>query len=760
MATNKNIDMTLSIDSAIARAKLDEIKKIITELKGLLADPTAFTASFVGLETKVATVQEKLQGIEQTLKSLGDGKATFVFQDLSTNLTEVNQTVVDLNQETTTLVQNFDNISTKGGQVGTEILPDITAKTQELTTATQEAKEKTSSLTELFETDLPNIRGNFGELSNALEDVKTGFSAANDLAGIFGLENENVSKTIDKITKAQQALTKAQEIAKTVEKAYAKVVKGLAGAKNAYTIATKLASKGLKMFKIALASTGIGLLITGVAMLIANFDKVKQVMGKLMDRFTPLKIVVNAVRDAFNYVKEKVSNLHNAFGFVSDILSTLSQKFPFLKKVIDPVKAVFDKLKNITGLLSGGLDLIKKGVNKLTEIFPRLGKAVQGVKDFFNDMIDVGKKALDWLGFSSDEVEKANKKIIDSNKDATKNLDEQGKEQANNKAENDQAEIDSEENKTNQIDRHRRRNVKSAKDRAKEEERIRKEALKKEFELQQLRLRNMEDGRAKELAAEELRYQQEKEKHRNNKAALEQVELFHNQQLESINNEWKLKEEERLQAERERKAALALEDEQKKQAIVEAEKAANDKLLQDQQDQADREIAIRKAKKEAVLKLTEDGLNLISKINEKLVKDGKKQNDIQKTLALVKIGIDTAKAISSAINTANAPTPDNVATGGIAGIAKFIAISAQIITAAAKAKSVLGKGQSSAGGGAAPTPSAPSVAAPQIRAPRITGTPIITRQNTPEPIKVFVSESDIRNTSNKVQVIENQSEVV
>lgn len=757
MATDKKIEMTLSIDSAIARAKLDEIKKIINELKGLLADPSAFTAAFTGLETKVATVQDKLQGLETTLKSLGDGSATFIFQDLSTNLTEVNQTVVDLNQETNTLVQNFDNISTKGGQVGAEVLPNIIAKTQELTTATEDVKEKTSSLAELFETDLPNIRGNFGELSNALEDVKTGFSAANDLAGIFGIQNENVTKTINKLTKAQEGLTKAQEIAKTVEKAYAKAVKGLAGAKKAYYVVTNLVSKGLKIFKIALASTGIGLLITGVAMLIAHFDKVKEAMGKLMDKFTPLKTIVNNVKYAFDFVVESVGNLFNGFGLISTILGKLSERFPGLKKVIDPVKAVFDKLKNITGLLSGGLDLIKKGVAKLTEIFPALGRAVQGVKDFFNDMIDVGKRALSWLGFTSDEVEKANKKIIDSNKEATKELDNQGKEQADNKAKNDEEEIKSEENKTHQIDKHRQRNVKSAKDRAREQERIRRDALKREFELQQLRLRNMEDGRAKELAAEELRYQQEQEKFKGNKEALEELLKFHNQKVLEINTTWNEADEAAKQEKADKEKADAEAKKQEAEGIAQMLQAVKDAGNKKEQENADKQVEIYKAKKEAVISITEETVNLLGIINDKLAKDGKKNNEIQKTLALVKIGIDTAKAISSAISNANSSTPDNVATGGIAGIAKFIALSAQILTAAAKAKSILGSGQGSAGGSA---PTAPTVSAPQISAPRISGTPIITGQRQPEPIKVFVSEADIRNTQNKVAVIESQSEVV
>ncbi len=159
-------------------------------------------------------------------------------------------------------------------------------------------------------------------------------------------------------------------------------------------------------------------------------------------------------------------------------------------------------------------------------------------------------------------------------------------------------------------------------------------------------------------------------------------------------------------------------------------------------------------------KLQEDTLSLATTLGNLLQKEGEKQNKIQKGVALVKIGIDTAKAISSAIANANSATADNVVTGGIAGIAKFVAISAQILTAAASARRVLNSGQGSASGSTPSTPSAPTVSAPQISTPRIAGTPIVARQHSPEPIKVFVSEADIRHTQQKVKVIEEQSEVV
>lgn len=636
-----------------------------------------------------------------------------------------------------------------------------------------------------FSKDLPELTDNINSVSGALDGLQAGFSAVQELAAMAGIENENIAIAMDKVAKAQEGISKVQQIASTVQKAYAGTTQFLATAKRALNAATKASSKGLKLFKIALASTGIGLLITGLGILIANFDGIKKA------------------------------------------ITAAAEKFPPLKKAIDAVKKVFDSI------------------------------------------VGAAKRFLDWLGFTSKENKKANDAIAKTNEAAAKKAEELRK-----KAEKEREEAAAREKKAEEK-------------RLKEREKRRKEDLKKEQQYRDLLVKNMKEGKEKELAEEDLKYQKEKEKLRGNKKALEQLAILHKNNIAKINSEWdaKEKEAERIQHEtllkenaqwlkdensefkkaqkekqsqlkddlaalkdknkdaqladkeamikgtltkqqfdeNERKRELALLqdrkdtitnfytaqqtdienhydnllatelqkkadgqlsneefdaikadlDKQKEESLtiskaeqVEKEKAAERALTEERlnqlQEDAKRELAIRKAKNEAAVKITQDSVNLLGQINDLLVKDGKKQNQIQKTLALVKIGIDTAKAISSALANANSPTPDNVATGGLAGIAKFVAISAQILTAAAQAKSVLSSSGQGSAGGSTPSaaPAAPTIAAPQITAPQLGSTPIIHRQPNPEPIKVFVSEADIRNTQNKVAVIEGQSEVV
>ena len=114
-----------------------------------------------------------------------------------------------------------------------------------------------------------------------------------------------------------------------------------------------------------------------------------------------------------------------------------------------------------------------------------------------------------------------------------------------------------------------------------------------------------------------------------------------------------------------------------------------------------------------------------------------------KVLALGTIAADTAMSISNAMTVTTSPSPDNVATGGIAGIAKYVALAAMILNNAKRAKDILKGGQ--------PSASAPAQmnggGMPQMSAPNISSSlPTVSGFDT----KVFVTEGDIRRTTDRV----------
>jgi len=78
------------------------------------------------------------------------------------------------------------------------------------------------------------------------------------------------------------------------------------------------------------------------------------------------------------------------------------------------------------------------------------------------------------------------------------------------------------------------------------------------------------------------------------------------------------------------------------------------------------------------------------------------QTTAGKAFALTEVGISEGRALASALANANSPTPDNVATGGLAGVAKFLTIAASITATALKARNIIRSGAAPGGGLQAP----------------------------------------------------------
>lgn len=134
--------------------------------------------------------------------------------------------------------------------------------------------------------------------------------------------------------------------------------------------------------------------------------------------------------------------------------------------------------------------------------------------------------------------------------------------------------------------------------------------------------------------------------------------------------------------------------------IIEQRGELNRKLRKRQADEAAAEEAKRRADElaaeqahaQAKLDLANSVAVGLGAIGDIVSAGTNRAVGIQKVAALAQIGIDTAVALTAALRNANAPTPDNVASGGLAGIAKYAGLAAQILSAAAKARAVLKSG--------------------------------------------------------------------
>ena len=161
------------------------------------------------------------------------------------------------------------------------------------------------------------------------------------------------------------------------------------------------------------------------------------------------------------------------------------------------------------------------------------------------------------------------------------------------------------------------------------------------------------------------------------------------------------------------------------------------------------EIADEKAVQEVKNQIYNESQNLANALTALMGE----QTMAGKALALAQVAADTARALSGALANANSPTPDNVATGGLAGIAKYIALATTIATNAKRAIDIVkSENVTGAASGSASLPSgagATGFQAPNVRLPR-------TEQFTGQQ-RIYVTEYDISKTQEKVKVTEDVS---
>jgi len=165
--------------------------------------------------------------------------------------------------------------------------------------------------------------------------------------------------------------------------------------------------------------------------------------------------------------------------------------------------------------------------------------------------------------------------------------------------------------------------------------------------------------------------------------------------------------------------------------------------------------------------MAESGANALMQLADTMVENGKKNTDAQKATALIKIGIDTAKAISSLVAASN-ENPANAATSGVAGAIQFATGIIEILANISKAKDIL-SGGSDSGGSSASSPSLSSASSGiNTNAPKLTpqqssaGTTNIqrtTQGNTTQMgmIKAYVVETEITQAQQRAATLKSQS---
>jgi hypothetical protein len=174
---------------------------------------------------------------------------------------------------------------------------------------------------------------------------------------------------------------------------------------------------------------------------------------------------------------------------------------------------------------------------------------------------------------------------------------------------------------------------------------------------------------------------------------------------------------------------------------------------------AEKEAEEEKARKQAVADLEQKLFDESQALANAVISLAGEQSKIGKAVALASIAADTAKALSGALSNANNPaSPDNIATGGLAAIPKYIALATTILTNSKRAYDIIKapapSGATASGGGAslAAATSVPTFQAPSVRLG-------VQGEQFTQVNRVYVTEADISGTQNRVKVTEGISTI-
>ena len=198
-------------------------------------------------------------------------------------------------------------------------------------------------------------------------------------------------------------------------------------------------------------------------------------------------------------------------------------------------------------------------------------------------------------------------------------------------------------------------------------------------------------------------------------------------------------------------------------------KAHEDKLLNIEAEANNAKVAEAAKERDAKLSLAKDTVDGLANLGGMLIKDQKKLEKFNKASALIQIGIDTARAISSLVAAAQS-NPLNGVTFGAAGIAQFASGIIQIVTNVVKAKQILSSPGSTpaagggGGGGGESTSSATALPqAAQLFGGANTGGTMSAGGNSSESgnmtVTAVVSETQVTSTQQKINRINKSAEL-
>jgi hypothetical protein len=609
--------------------------------------------------------------------------------------------------------------------------------------AIKEAGNYRKQMTDL-QTAIGNSSQNIGNLTKATQGVVAGMQVAIGVTALFGTKNEDLEKTLVKL---EGAMALSQGI---------KDFKEFGGdLKNLGSLIQGNLVKAFKSFSVAarsaLAATGIGLLVVAVGTLLAYWDEiigaVNGVSGEQEKLLETQQKSASTAQEQLDSISEQENILKQQGKTEEDILNL---KIAATKTTITALEAQLLTQKEVKksqieasqrnkAILQGIIQFISLPLTGLLMTVDAVGKALG--QDFgLNEKFAGG---LASLVFDPEEVaEEADKTIAETEANLGKLRNS----------------LAGHENAVKGIRTKSAADNKAEADKRAEDERLANEKFAQDYIDSQVEILDSEQelidkAYAAKVKAEED-YQAFLQKSAEDKAKFID-EQYAKQQLalvKSITDEKALQEaSDQLEIERLNNQIMAATDAGNSTVALELELAAKKKVI------ADKEVDEDKERKKAVADLEQQIFDNSQALAAAIISVAGQNSKAGKAIALASIAADTAMALSKALSNANSTaSADNLVTGGLAAIPKYIALATTILSNSKRAYDIIkapAPSISPAGGGGGESRAAAAV--PRFNAP---GVRFGTNEEFTQVRRIYVTERDITNVQDKVRVTEGLSQ--
>lgn len=277
MAEKKYIifEADIKVDEAVAEtARLkEEVTKLHFETEKLKRSQGETSDAYIKSKATLDNASKSLKQHENIVKTLvaqnnlnseSVGKFDDVTKNATKRLREINVEMANMAAKGEQNTEKFRQLQQEGGHLR-DSLDEVRARIK------------------LYASDTRQL----DQAIMVFQGIGAAAQIAEGASALLGTENEELTKSIQKMVAIQSVLNGLQEIQNLLQKesglmilANSVKMKAMAAAQAIYTTAVGTSTGAMKLFRTALLATGIGAIIAGIAALVLNWDKLTNAISK------------------------------------------------------------------------------------------------------------------------------------------------------------------------------------------------------------------------------------------------------------------------------------------------------------------------------------------------------------------------------------------------------------------------------------------------------------------------------------------------